>query len=104
AAVRGLDQAASGLEDAETTLNNVTFGGGQWVVVGDFGSLLTSPDGFAWTLQTLPTAGSLQDVAFVNGQFVAVGFNGTILTSPDARTWQRQTSGTDSALRGTDFA
>jgi hypothetical protein len=33
------------------SLNEVTYGNGLFVVVGDFGTILTSPDGVTWTLK-----------------------------------------------------
>lgn len=79
------------LGDTSENLEGVAFGNGRWVVVGDDGSILSSPNGVEWTLETNPAAPSrLDDVAFGNGVFVAVGrLPKTVLSSPDGRTWTK---------------
>jgi hypothetical protein len=62
-------------------LYNVTYGNGLFVAVGDYGTILTSPDGVTWTPQTSGTSYSLRGVTYGNGLFVAVGDFDTILTS-----------------------
>jgi hypothetical protein len=63
-------------------LRGVAYGDGLFVAVGNDGTILTSPDGVNWTVQTSGTDHSLHGVTYGNGLFVAVGDNGTILTSP----------------------
>jgi hypothetical protein len=63
-------------------LNDVTYGNGLFVAVGNGGTILTSPDGVSWTERTSPTIGGLFSVTYGNGTFVAVGDRGIILTSP----------------------
>lgn len=92
----------SGLS-AGTALWGVAYGGGQWVAVGELGTILTSPDGITWTKRNsgFPTRW-LVGVGYGNGLWVAVGGtasitenNGLILTSTDGITWTpRITSGT----------
>jgi hypothetical protein len=66
----------------------MTYGNGTFVTVGDYGTILTSPDGVAWTLQTSGYTNHLYGVGFGNNAFVAVGTIGTILTSWDnGATW-----------------
>jgi hypothetical protein len=60
----------------------VTYGNGLFVAVGEWGTILTSPDGVTWTARTSGTSNLLYDVTYGNGTFVAVGEWGTILTSP----------------------
>jgi uncharacterized delta-60 repeat protein len=63
-------------------LNSVTWGNGNFVAVGRYQAILTSPDGTNWTLR----AGGdddvggpyLQGVAYGNGVFVAAGKNGSL--------------------------
>lgn len=74
-------------------LNDVHFGNGVFVAVGQFGTILTSPDGTAWTVRASGTTKTLHGVAFGNGVFVAVGESGTILTSPDGIAWTARASG-----------
>lgn len=74
---------------------SVAYGNGVYVVVGDDATIATSPDGVAWTLRRMSTAGmDLVAIAFADGRFVAVG-NGTpssdkaalIMTSTDGFGW-----------------
>ncbi|HZE10299.1 MAG TPA: hypothetical protein VE034_01805, partial [Burkholderiales bacterium] len=60
--------------------------GAQNVVVGDSGTILTSPDGITWTPRTSGVTASLKRVRCANNQFVATGL-GVILTSTDGVTW-----------------
>ena len=71
---------------------NVTYGGDQFVVVGQRGTALTSPDGISWAAQSSQTTLDLAGVAYGNRAFVAVGgspnyFSSVLLSSPDGRTW-----------------
>lgn len=79
-------------------LKKVVYGAGQYVAVGDLGTILTSPDGSAWTAQRSGTREELWDVTYGNGRFVAVG--SAILTSPDGRRWTVRMSGLEIPLRG----
>lgn len=65
----------------------MTYGNGIFVTVGDFGTILTSPDGVAWTERDATVTNHLYGVGFGNNTFVAVGTLGKILTSPDGTTW-----------------
>jgi len=82
---------------------------GLFVVVGDNGTILTSPDGTTWTQRTSPPGPfgarvHLYDVTYGNGLFVTVGGdNGTILTSPDGTTWAKRNSGTSNDLYGVTY-
>jgi hypothetical protein len=71
-------------------MNDVTFGDGKFVAVGDGGAIYTSPDGSAWTWRTAPTGTALLKVVYNGTNFVATGydfFGGVILSSPDGITW-----------------
>src|SRR5882672_8158068 len=78
-----------------TALWGVAYGGGQWVAVGELGTILTSPDGVTWTKRNSGFPDRwLVDVGYANGLWVAVGgtapiseSNGLILTSSDGITW-----------------
>jgi len=63
-------------------LEGVAYGNGRFVVVGEGGTILTSPDGVNWAAQASGTGNNLEAVTYANGRFVAVGWFGTILTSP----------------------
>jgi hypothetical protein len=73
-------------------LNNVTYGGGEFVAVGASGTIITSPTGAAWTGRYSGASVSLSGVAYGEGQFIAVGNSGTILSSTDLLSWQGQAS------------
>jgi hypothetical protein len=62
-------------------LYSVTFGNGEFVAVGQGGTIMTSSDGAIWTPQISGTNTLLYSVTYGNGRFVAVGLYGTILVS-----------------------
>jgi hypothetical protein len=74
-------------------LSYVVWAGSLFVVVGNSGTILTSPDGSTWNLQKSVTPYDLHSVTWADSQFVAVGNNGIILTSPDGHNWTRQKYG-----------
>ncbi len=63
---------------------------GLFVAVGDFGKILTSPDGVNWTKRDSGTNVTLYAITYGKGLFVAVGSSGTILASPDGVVWTRR--------------
>ena len=75
-------------------LQGVTFGHGLYVVSGDNGTMLTSPDGTNWTSQSTPSSALLSGLTSHPGGFVCTGDDGTLLSSPDGTNWTLQTSGT----------
>jgi hypothetical protein len=85
------------------SLGSVVYGNGLYVVVGDSGKILTSPDLINWTIQTSGTTFFLISVAYGNSQFVAVGYSavvssGVILHSSDGINWALDSSGTSEGL------
>lgn len=70
-----------------TQLNNLAFGAGLFVVVGNGGVVQTSPDGTTWTTRSSGTTNNLSRVYFINSKFFAVGDARTVLTSADGITW-----------------
>jgi len=79
-------------------LHGVTYGNGMFVAVGEEGTILTSPNGLAWTLRPSGTAYPLYDVAYANGLYVVVGYYGTVITSSDTVNWTVQFADTTNAL------
>jgi uncharacterized delta-60 repeat protein len=73
-------------------LSGVVFGAGQFVTVGDNGTILTSKDGIIWQRATSGTTAHLSDIVFDGQRYVAVGNYGTILSSEDGRTWTSRIS------------
>ncbi|MBL0143508.1 MAG: fibronectin type III domain-containing protein [Betaproteobacteria bacterium] len=77
--------------DSSITLTNT------FVAVGAAGTVLTSNDGLAWTVQSPLSPKNLNAVTY-GGQFVAVGAGGVIFTSTDGITWVARNSGTTNDL------
>ena len=68
----------------------VASGNGQFVAVGDDGTIVTSTDAANW-VERQTTTDPLWAIVHDNGEFVAVGWGGTIMTSADGVKWvQRQ--------------
>lgn len=76
---------------------------GLFVIVGDSGKILTTPDGNTYTARTSNSTNHLMALEYANGIFVAVGTAGEILTSPDAVIWTKRTTGTGSNLLSVCF-
>ncbi len=74
--------------------NNISFGAGLFVIVGNGGLLFTSPDGITWTTRTSGTTNPLHNIEFINSKFYAVGNNATLITSGDGISWSTVTIGT----------
>src|SRR5687767_2382018 len=69
-------------------LRSVVFANGNYIAVGDYHTVLSSPDGLDWQLRhTDPAGPPLFDVASGNDVYVAVGYNSTALFSKDLKTW-----------------
>jgi hypothetical protein len=79
-------------------LQGVAFDGETYVVCGDYGTILTSPDGTNWTRRPTGTSAMLSSVTPMDGAWVAVGEDGAILRSVDAETWLAIDSGTTNWL------
>ena len=75
----------------------VSFLNDQFIAVGDMDLIMTSPDGFSWTIQNHGTTDSVSDayplggVAFGNGVYVATDrvFGNSCLISTNATNWTR---------------
>ncbi len=85
------------------------YGNNTFVVVGDSGTILSSPDGVEWTPRTVELTSisgqqiRLLDVIYQKGLFVAVGTAGIICTSPDGVTWTPRKSGMERDLSGVAY-
>jgi hypothetical protein len=71
----------------------IVHGSGQYVVVREEGSIMTSPDGIKWTSRTSPTQKNLLGLFWDGHQYLAGGDRGTILASPDGISWTNRVSG-----------
>jgi hypothetical protein len=90
----GLTWSPAAAQAATQTLWDVEFGGGSFVAVGEYGTLVVSADGSAWTKLTPPSSAWLYGVAHGGGRFLAVGRRGAMLTSTDGTNWSGVAAGT----------
>jgi hypothetical protein len=71
-------------------LHGISYGNSGFVAVGDNGTILFSPDGMSWAIQSF-ASGNLKGVTYDNGCFISVGENsggdGTIVASPNGSSW-----------------
>ena len=67
-------------------LQDITWGGGQFVIVGTYGLILTSADGIEWVVRHTGYH-HLRCVAWGNGLYVATGGKGKTFTSPNGIAW-----------------
>lgn len=76
-------------------LNDVTFGGGLYVMTGTGGQLFTSPDAINWTRRASPIGYDLIDAAYGNNTWVVLGYwtFGQVITSTDGITWTQRDTG-----------
>jgi len=79
-------------------LHNAVWGGTLYVVVGNNGTILTSPDTVDWTARVSGTTAILYDVVWDESKFVAVGGGGVLLSSADGISWSPVSSGTSDDL------
>src|SRR5205807_7964780 len=77
----------------------VTYGNGQFVAVGDSGTVITSSDGYHWTSQASGLFPTLLGVAYADGKYAAVGNGGAILVSSIAIAWTQVPFVTSNTLR-----
>jgi hypothetical protein len=98
-----LSNFSSKLPQTPHQLRAIAFGGGFFVIVGDDGEILTSPDGEHWTTPNSGTSVILTGVVWGSSGFVAIGDAGTILTSPDGSIWTKRNSGIKQTLFGVAF-
>ena len=74
-------------------LVGIAYGNGQFVAVGDLGTIVTSTDGVNWLQRQSGTQQNLSSVAYGNGQLVAVSIvhiGSIIITSSDGVSWLPQ--------------
>lgn len=72
---------------ATKQFNAMAVGANLFVIVGQDGSIQSSPDGITWTSRTSGTTNHLYRVYFFNSKFYTVGNSRTLLTSSDGITW-----------------
>jgi photosystem II stability/assembly factor-like uncharacterized protein len=84
--------------DATNLLASVAYGGGQFVAIGDGGTIFRSPDGTNWAQIQTGITNDLQSIVYGGSQFLVVGTGGSILSSSDGILWVEQESGTSAPL------
>lgn len=71
-------------------LHAAAFGGGTFVAVGSYGTILWSDDGIVWTRAAWPENSYFKSVTYGDGRFLAVGHDGALGFSDDrGRTWHK---------------
>ena len=81
----------------------VGFGNNTFVILGESGEILISPDGESWRTVNAPTSANFTGIAWGGDKFVAVSDAGTIFTSTDGVRWTLRNSGTDKTLDSVAF-
>lgn len=66
--------------------------------MGSGGTIISSPGGATWDVQSSGTTSNLNCVLFAGGQFYCVGDGGFILTALDGSVWSPVDSGTTATL------
>ena len=85
-----LDQWTARASGTSHSLLGIAYGNHAFVAVGEWGIILTSPDGTAWTTRDSGTTNRLFGIVYGTDAFVAVGDAGTVLTSPVGTLWTRR--------------
>ena len=76
----------------ETTNGFSTISGSFFLTVGDYGTILTSPDGTTWTSRNYGENIGFSGVTYANSTFFVVG-NDDILSSTDGISWTSSNTG-----------
>lgn len=95
-----INQSPAGITD---DIWCVTYANETFVAVTGKGKLLTSVDGYTWSVQSLTQNVWLVSIAYGGGLWVAVGDNGTILYSADLKTWLNARAVTPIRLNGVAY-
>ena len=73
-------------------LSTVRFINNQFLIGGLRSTMLTSPDGVAWTSRGVSGSGNIFSLVFANSLYVALGGLNAIFTSPDSINWTARDS------------
>ena len=74
-------------------LNDIAFGNGNFIAVGDQGRISKSIDGTEWTSDISTGNLDIYKIIYAQNRFVAVGEFGLILTSVNGMQWEEQVVG-----------
>jgi hypothetical protein len=92
-----LDSTSGSPFYASTTINDIAYGGGKFVAVGQNNQMATSPDGITWTAVTSPfsTGTTINAVAYGGSKWVAAAAGGRMAYATDPNsTWTLIPAGT----------
>jgi len=89
-------------------INDVAYGNGRYVAVGEDGKIAYSTNGSSWTAVTDSTFGTsdIHGITYAAGKFVAVGVSGKIAYSTNGSTWTAVTDSkfiSTSTIRGITY-
>jgi len=86
-------------------INDVAYGGGTYVAVGDDGKIAYSTNGTTWTAVSDSTFGTtnINGVTYGNGKFVAVGSSGKMAYSNNGTTWTAVNNSGTATLKGITY-
>lgn len=73
-------------------LNDIAYGNGLYVAVGNYGLIVTSTDSIIWTIRTSGYSTNLQNIVFGNGKFLIIDSNARVFTTTDGTGLTQQTS------------
>lgn len=86
------------------TINDVAYGAGVWVAVGDLATIISSTNALTWRKANVPASLSsahinLHGITYHDGTFISVGSAGKVITSQDGISWNiRNTPATNHDL------
>jgi len=83
---------------AQPDLQDVLWTGSQFITVGGYGAVLTSPDGVVWTPRNAGTGHDLYSVGLSGSQILAAGEDGLIIRSTTGTTWLEARPADDPAI------
>lgn len=84
--------------DLKYGIMDIDYNNNLYVLVGENGFIITSPDLKSWTVRNSTVNCKLVGIAYGKNMFVITGANGTILTSENGVNWYKQKSNTASYL------
>jgi hypothetical protein len=85
------------------TLNDVAYGNGRFIAVGDNSRIFTSADALTWTQLTTTFNSTFSCVAIGPGLIVVASTGQAIYTSADGSAWTQRINGTNVAFRGAAY-
>ncbi|MDB6031588.1 MAG: hypothetical protein JWM16_1926, partial [Verrucomicrobiales bacterium] len=84
-------------------LEDIAYGNGTFLGVGDNGYVVTSSTGLNWSALNTGVEKNLRGVAFASGVFVVAANDGRILSSSDGQVWNIRNPATGNNLRGVAY-